>query len=111
MRVFVLVLLAMLSSGAAAEWVAFGESGSGDTYFDIYVDPATIRRSGNMVKMWNMHDYKTARVIGGKAHLSVKMQTEYDCEVERVQILYLIHYSGTLNGLRRKDYKFREFRA
>lgn len=48
-----LVLLVMASSGAAAEWVKVGDSPAPDG-FDVYADPATIRRAGNMVKMWGM---------------------------------------------------------
>jgi hypothetical protein len=44
-RLILSVLLAVVSSSAAAEWV---EVGRADT-ITAYADPATIRKAGNMV--------------------------------------------------------------
>ena len=97
MRKFImLLLLAMVSSGAAAEWVAMGSADSGDTYFDIYVDP-TIHKSGNMVQMWVMFDFKTVQVDEyGRQYLSDKAQHQYDCKDERSRTLYFTLHSGNM---------------
>lgn len=75
-KVILMVLLAVVSNGAMAEWVNVG---SNETTA-IYVDPATIQRSGNMAKMWHLTDYKTASKDMGEAYLSTKDQNEYDCK-------------------------------
>lgn len=100
MRVIVLVLLVMVlvrvSGVVAAEWVALGNAGSGDDYYDIYVNPGTIRKSGNMVKIWSMLDFKTTRVVPGRPSLSVKLQTESDCTNARLRFLYHTRHSGNM---------------
>jgi Surface-adhesin protein E len=56
---------------AATDWVSSCSSKMyGGT--DIYVARSTIRRSGNLVKMWDMYDFKTTQVIGGYRVLSAK---------------------------------------
>ena len=98
MRKFILpMLLVLVSSGAAAEWVALGSADSGDAYYDIYVNPATIRKSGNMVKTWAMYDYKTTQV-SDKGQMSHKAQLEYDCKDERSRLLYISAYSGSMGN-------------
>jgi len=91
-KVIVMLLLAMLSSGAAAEWVKVGNT-SAKGGVEIYVDPATIRRSGNMVKMWAMYDFKTEQVDRGERYLSSKSQDEYDCKGEQWRRIYFTWHS------------------
>ena len=86
MRRFILAtLLAVCSSGAAAEWVGIG----GDDSITFYADPASIRQAGNMVRMWNLVDYKTAQQWrDGKRYMSAKGEQEYDCKEPRTRTLY-----------------------
>ena len=49
MRKFIVLMLLVLVSSGAAAWVKLGKSA--DDGFDYYVDPVTIRRSGDMAKM------------------------------------------------------------
>lgn len=94
-KTILMVLMAVVSSSAAAEWVVVG-SGKDQTH---YVDPATIRRSGNKVKMWFLLDYKTAiRDTYGKPFLSYKGQDEYDCEEETVRSLAVVFHSENMGG-------------
>jgi len=95
MRVIVLMLLVLVSGGTAAEWVAFGGSDSGS--FAIYVDP-TIRRSGNMVKMWVMFDFKTTQEQAGRRYLSQKEESEYDCKDARYRTIYFSWHSGNMGS-------------
>jgi hypothetical protein len=54
-----LIIILLLSSGPAyAEWVKFFSSKSMGGY-TIYIDPDTVRRKGNLVKMWDLSDHKT----------------------------------------------------
>jgi len=50
------ILLAVASSSAAAEWVEVDS----DETLTFYINPTTIRRDGNLVRMWELLEYKTA---------------------------------------------------
>ena len=84
-----ILLLAIVSSSAMADWVAVGSDEIGVTY---YANPASIHKEGNKVKMWNVVDYTTARVSSdGKPYMSMKARVQYDCKEERLRTM---HYSG-----------------
>jgi hypothetical protein len=93
----VLITLLLLSSGPAyAEWVSLGKSDAGMT---IYVDPDTIRRKGDMVKMWYLFDSKTIeQSVAGRSYLSTKNQSEFDCAEERYRFLAWIYFSGNMGS-------------
>jgi len=90
-----LVTLVLLSSGPAyAEWVKVSDGDeAGRT---VYVDPATIRRNSNLVKMWQLYDYKTVQTVGGIRFLTAKEQWEFDCAEERGRVLALKGFSGNM---------------
>ena len=74
------------SSGPAyAEWVKV--SGGDEAEKTVYVDPATIRRNSNLVKMWQLQDYKTVQTVGGIRFLTAKEEWEFDCAEERSRVL------------------------
>ena len=92
---WLLITLLVLSSGPAyAEWVL--ASGNDDAGLTVYVDPATIRRKGNLVKMWQLHDYKTVQTVAGDSLLSIKRYNEYDCTEERTRMLAYTWFSGNM---------------
>ncbi len=64
----------------------------------VYIDPATIRREENRVRMWSMSDHKTAQVTIGKRHLSQKTQSEFDCKNKRVRLLYFSWHSDNMGN-------------
>lgn len=76
-------LLTILSGSAVAEWVAVA---SGDN-MTVYADSTTIRRSGDIVRIWRLNDFKTARTLADKPYLSMKTLDEYDCKVKRSRTL------------------------
>lgn len=87
-KVILMVLLAAVSSSAMAGWVRVSESE--DENITVYVNPNTIRKVGNNVKMWELGDYKTAKDSGvGTQYMSVKGQAEYNCKEEKYRTLYL----------------------
>lgn len=75
-----------------AEWVKAG----GNEESTVYVDTANIQRAGNMVKMWQLIDFKTAKKDFGDWYMSAKLQNEYDCKEKRWRSLYLIQSSGNM---------------
>ena len=86
MKKTILIFVLMgVSTGTMADWIKVG----GNDDFDAYSDPMSIRKSGSMVKMWVMQNYK-------KTSFSMKLQHEYDCDKERVRQLYASGYSGEM---------------
>jgi hypothetical protein len=63
LRLIFLILLVLNSDVAYAEWVKVSDRD--ETGKMVYVDPATIRRNSNLVKMWQFFDYKTVQTVGG----------------------------------------------
>ena len=94
MKLLIGLMLLVVSGAASAEWTA--EDGNDE--FTLYVDKTTIRRNGNFVKMWDLVDYKKAKVIGGKSNLSARAQNEYDCKEEKVRTLALATFSGQMGS-------------
>ena len=97
-----LITLLMVNTGpASAEWVAIGSSDSLGGY-TVYVDPNTIRRNGNLVKVWALTDYTTLQNIADRSFFSSKTQNEFDCTEERQRELAVTWFSskmGTGNGV------------
>jgi len=92
-KVILATLLAVVSSSAMAEWVMLSSDSEGTI---VYVDPKTIRKSGNKVKMWALWDYSTAEVLNSKPHMSTRVQKEFNCEEETTRQIYATTFSGNM---------------
>jgi len=88
------ILLAVASSSAAAEWVEVDS----DETLTFYINPTTIRRDGNLVRMWELLEYKTARMRDKVKYMSSKAESEYDCKAEQLRTLSLSLHSGNMAG-------------
>ena len=53
-KLLLTLILAVMSSSAMAEWIAIHQ----DEEISTYANPATMRKSGNKVKMWVLFDQK-----------------------------------------------------
>jgi hypothetical protein len=96
-RLLLITLLTLLCSGPAyAEWVKV--TGNAQEDATLYVNPDTIRRKEEMVRMWVLTDYKTIRTVRGESYLSTKGQEEYDCDGEHSRYLTLMVFSGNMGG-------------
>ncbi|HEV7819543.1 MAG TPA: surface-adhesin E family protein [Burkholderiales bacterium] len=86
------ILLAAVSAGALAEvWI---ETSRNDDYL-AYADPSSIRRDGDLVKMWSMFDYRNPQPgIPGKTYLSARRQFEYDCKRARTRALAISSHAA-----------------
>ena len=93
-RLLMGLMLLVTAGGASAEWTRVGGN---DDYIQ-YVDRATIRRNGNLVKMWDLKDYKTVQTFAGDSYLSDKTQSEYDCKEEKLRMLALLFFSGQMGN-------------
>jgi len=90
-------LLVLSSSPAYAEWVAIGYSESLGGY-TVYVDPDTIRRKKDLVKVWALTDYTTLQTVADSSFLSSKAQNEFDCAEERQRELAVTWFSGNMGN-------------
>ena len=95
-RLLLMMPLVLLSNGPVyAEWVLLGTADDG-THF--YVDRDTIRRKGDLVKMWALFDYNAIHTDPGGSFLSVNMQKQFDCAEERARLLAFTDYSGNMGS-------------
>ncbi len=87
-KVFLVMLLAVATNSATAEWVEIG----GNETITTYADPATISKTGDIVRMWSVGDRKTPH----DRYMSIREQYEYDCKEERVRRLDTLFHSGNM---------------
>lgn len=83
-----------ISNSTVAEWDYVGETETKEA--TVYVDYATIRKKGNMVKMWFMFDYKHEQGPQGFKFLSTRKQGEFDCDEELFRNLFGSVHSGNM---------------
>ena len=80
----------LVCSQSWADWVEVGRNERGT----FYVHAATIQRTGDIVKMWYMIDFKLPQEDKStKPFLSTKDQSEYDCKGERARTVYYNNYN------------------
>ena len=96
MKRLLMGLMLLVTAGAAsAEWTIV----DGGDRFIHYVDRETIRRNGNLVKMWDLKDYLTVQKSAtGFSYLSDKAQQEYDCKEEKSRLLAFTDFSGQMGN-------------
>lgn len=92
-----IITLLVLSSGpVSAAWIL--TSGNDETGLQVYIDPDSIRRNGDLAKMWQLLDYKTVQTVAGDSLLSMKRFSEYDCIAERTRMLGYTWFSGNMGS-------------
>ena len=85
-------LLSVVSAGVGAQWV---EVDSDETVV-VHIDPTAIRRDGDLARMRELLDYKTARSRGESRYLSSSAQSEYNCKTVQARTLSLSLYAGNM---------------
>lgn len=94
-KAILMMLMALVSSNALAEWVQVGNVETSA----VYANPASIRRAGNRAKMWTLLDFKTTQQDSTNprnGHLSEIARFEYKCEEQRARRLYYSWHSGNM---------------
>jgi hypothetical protein len=91
MKKLFLVFLMLLAGAAWAEWVVYNQSESSTHYFD----PATIRKDGNMRRVWTIQNFEQR---GTDGQMSNRAQFEYDCKEERYRFLDISQHSEPMAG-------------
>jgi Surface-adhesin protein E len=94
MRSLLILLLAVMSSDAMAEWVKVASDAV--NAYDVYAKPDSIRRSGDKVKMWDLVDFHEYQKDGDALFLSAKSLHEYDCEELQSRVLYYVWLSKNM---------------
>ena len=89
-NVILMVLLAVVSSNAMAEW----ESIDVDDDSTTYIDKSTIRKHDQFAKMWTMFDYRKQQKDSHGISKSQTMLIEFDCDDEQFRFLAINYYSG-----------------
>lgn len=92
MRKFILILLlAGVSSNAKAEPVEIGSGFGGDR---VFIYPATVKKAGSSVTMWDLLNASTPQNLPGYSpFLSKVSQVQYDCDEMKTRTLYTNIYS------------------
>ncbi len=66
--------------------------------YTVYVNNSTIRRDGDVVKMWSLVDFVHPKKITGKSYMSVRSQDEYDCKGKQSRSLYYSFAAENMGG-------------
>ena len=96
MKLLIAALLAVFSTGAMAEWTHL--TSREDKTSDVYIDKTTIRKRGNVAKMWELRDFKAPQKEASGSYLSSRMLEEYDCVEIRQRLLALTDFSGNMGS-------------
>ena len=97
-KLFFTLTLVSICSNVGAGWVYVAETEKDikrENSFIAYADPATIRKTGNLVKMWSLYDYKLPQKSGV---ISARQKSEYNCTEKKRRQLFLSAYSGKMNN-------------
>ena len=89
MRVILTLLLLVSAVQARADWEKVGETDA----FVAYIDPSTIRNTGQMRRVWALQDLKKRHRNG---ELSRRLFREYDCSNEKFRLLAVSTHSGAM---------------
>ena len=82
-RLFTLLALICLCTGAAAQWTPVMV----DQMVITYIDRTTLRGKGGLVKMWWLMDYQLVQIVDEKGYFSRLHHSEFDCKGQRARLL------------------------
>ena len=86
------VVLTVSAVPVMAGWMKYSESDESDQYIDL----SSIRKSGDLRKVWQMWDY---RIRGKYGQSSQTLRTEFNCKDETTRLLVVNGYEEPLaNG-------------
>jgi Surface-adhesin protein E len=89
MRLIVALLLMTLTAAAWAEWVKYGESKDG---FSFYYDPTAVKKHGQFRRVRILIDYSKS-IAGALSHITL---FDYDCREVRGRAVLFTAYSGRM---------------
>ena len=77
------------SSSSLAQWEKYGVTQEAF----LYIDFSTVRKDGNLRKVWELQDLKQRHKDG---ELSIRIRVEYDCKEERYRFLSATSHSSQM---------------
>ena len=89
MRLVLCLLLTLAAAPAWAEWVKVAET----DVIITYIDPATIRKDGNLRKVWTIQDLKQRHKDG---EMSRRALDQHDCKEGRYRTLSISEHSDPM---------------
>jgi hypothetical protein len=92
-----LIALALFafSANAFADWTWLGNDGDPA----VYIDAATIRRTGNLASAWTLKDYRQMQTGPSREKFrSAKIYYEFNCPENLMRQSYLTRYHGPMGG-------------
>ena len=87
------LVLTVMATAANAEWVLVSEGANGNK---TYSDPATKKRTGDVVRMWGITDYAKPEFADGKSFQSTRYYSQNDCAERTSQALQLTAFVGRM---------------
>lgn len=88
-----LLVLSVLSSSAMAEWVRI----YGDDKMNAYADSASIRKKGNVTKVFSLFDFRDENTLKeGAAYQSIVRETDFNCKQNQQRMVSFVIYSGKM---------------
>jgi len=92
MKGIIFILLMMVYSVSWAEWEYASKTSDGKV--TIFTDKSTIRRSGEIAKMWTLKNYNVYRTNSQrKKYRSEKALVAHNCKEDIVALISLVTYS------------------
>ncbi len=97
-RLLLITLLVLSHGPVYAEWVAVEKNKQLSALQTVYIDPASIRREGNLVMLWQLTDFvwMQGNYVGTPRFLSTTNQKQFDCAEKRVRLLAFTEYYGRM---------------
>jgi hypothetical protein len=98
--IYSLITLLWLGVGpACGDWInVTAKVEKGLTVYTVYVDPDSIHRNGDVVRLWVLFDYRTIQSIVGGPWLSSKARREFDCTASRIRLLGYMTFTGNMGS-------------
>ena len=91
-RFILILLLAIVSNSALAEWTEIGETEE----LTAFTSFSSIKKHGHRITMSAMYNYKIPHELDGKTYQSSKTQLEFDCKNNRVRMLAFSIYPAVM---------------
>jgi hypothetical protein len=89
LKALLFLITVFTSSNSLAQWEVYGDSPEAF----LYIDYSTVRKDGNLRKVWELQDRKQRHKDG---ELSLRIRVEYDCKEERYRYLSATSHSSQM---------------
>ena len=89
-KLFLALMLSIVSINVMAEWVKVGNSAD----FDVYIDIRSIKESGDTKQMWVLYDFNVVQGTDENQYLSFKSLNQYKCHAKTTKMLVSTTYDG-----------------